>query len=52
LVHVGGREAKAMADQITTVSKERLRGRIDSLEPRDIRAVEDAILRHLGIRRV
>ena len=51
LVRVGERGAKAMADQITTASKQRLRNPIDSLSLGDLRAVEDAVLRHLGIRR-
>jgi len=50
-VQVEGRESKAMADQIMTASKERLRNRMGALPPRDLRAVEDAILVHLGIRR-
>ena len=51
LVVAGGRQAKAMADQITAASKLRIGERIDSLSPRDLRAVEGAILLHLGIRR-
>jgi mRNA interferase MazF len=51
LVRVEGKEAKAMANQIATASKERLRGRIDALSPNDVKAVEGAILQHLGIRR-
>ena len=38
-----------MGDQITTASKERLRNRMDTLAPADLRAVEDAVLLHLGI---
>lgn len=51
LVHVRGRQAKAMGDQITTAAKERLQNRLDSLTPADLRLVENAILLHLGIRR-
>lgn len=51
LVQLAGREAKAMANQITTASKERLRNRMGALSPHDLRAVEEAILLHLGIRR-
>lgn len=51
VVQVEGKEAKAMADQIMTASKERLRSRIGALSPSDIKSVEDAILLHLGIRR-
>jgi mRNA interferase MazF len=50
-VKVEGRESKAKADQITTASKERLRNRMGALSPRDLKAVEDAMLVHLGIRR-
>jgi mRNA interferase MazF len=51
LIRLEGKEAKAMADQIMTASKERLRGRIGALLPSDMRAVEGAILLHLSIRR-
>ena len=50
-VHVEGRESKAMADQIMTASKERLRSRMGALSHPDLKAVEDAILVQLGIRR-
>jgi mRNA interferase MazF len=50
-VQVEGRESKAMADQIMTASKERLRSRLGALSPNDLRAVEDAVLVQLGIRR-
>jgi len=50
-VQVEGRESKAMADQIMTASKERLRNRMGMLSPRDLKAVEDAILVQLAIRR-
>lgn len=42
---------KAMVDQVTTVSKRRLRGRMGVLSANDMRTVEDVILLHLGIRR-
>lgn len=51
LVQAGGREAKAMANQITTAARERLQNRMGALSPGDLRAVDDAILVHLGIRR-
>lgn len=51
VIQVEGKEAKAMADQITTASRERLRSRVGALSPSDVKAVEDAILLHLGIRR-
>jgi mRNA interferase MazF len=51
LVQLEGRKAKAMADQITTASKERLRNRAGALSAADVRAVEGAVLLHLGIHR-
>lgn len=51
LVTLSGRQAKAMADQIMAASKARLRDRLGTLSPADLRAVEEAILVHLGIRR-
>jgi len=51
LVRLESREAKAVADQITTASRERLRSRMGALTPDDLKAVEAAILQHLGIRR-
>ena len=51
LVHVEGRESKAMANQITTAARERLQNRMGVLSPADLRAVEDAVLLHLSIRR-
>jgi mRNA interferase MazF len=50
-VQVEGRESKAMADQIATASKKRLSNRLGMLSPKDVKAVEDAILVQLGIRR-
>lgn len=51
LISVGDRQSKAMADQIMTADKQRLRDRIGMLSLNDMRAVENAILLHLGIRR-
>lgn len=51
LVNVGEARSKAMADQIVTASKTRLRSRIGALSPADVKLVETAILLHLGIRR-
>ncbi len=48
-VMVEGRQNKAMADQIATVSKRRLKGRIASLSLDDLRAVERAIQVQLGL---
>ena len=50
LVQAGGRKAKAMADQIATASKQRLVKRMGSLSPNDLKALEEALLVHLGIR--
>ena len=51
LISVGDRKSKAMADQIMTADKQRLLDRIGMLSLNDMRAVENAILLHLGIRR-
>jgi mRNA interferase MazF len=48
-VRVNGEQRKAMADQLTTVSKLRLRQRIDSLARADVAAVERAIYLQLGL---
>ena len=50
-VTLDGQQRKAMADQIMTASKQRLGSRLGALSGEDMRAVEDAILLHLGIRR-
>lgn len=50
LVKVAGRESKAMADQIAAASKQRVGNRLGSLSRDDMRAVEAAILLHLGIK--
>ena len=50
-VSLNGERRKAMADQITTVSKMRLRGLIGTLSVEDFASVENAILQHLGIKR-
>jgi mRNA interferase MazF len=52
LVTVAGKKSKAMADQIMAASKQRLHRRIGAASALDLRAVEDAILVHLGINRV
>ena len=51
VVTVGGKQAKAMADQVIAASKRRLRNWADALSADDLRAVEDAILFHLSIHR-
>jgi mRNA interferase MazF len=47
-VHIGGGRRKAMANQLTTISKLRLRQRIGSLDRADVAAVERAICLQLG----
>lgn len=42
-VKVRGKKHKAMADQLTTVSKSRLQNRVGRLSGTDMRAVEQAI---------
>ena len=51
LLIAGSRQAKAMVDQIMSASKQRFRERLDTLSAHDLKAVEEAILLHLGIRR-
>ena len=51
LVTVNGEQRKAMADQIMTASKQRLRSRLASLSRTDMSAVESAVLLQMGMRR-
>src|SRR5580700_4014816 len=51
MVTVNAEPRKAMADQLTTASKKRLRSKLGTLSTTDIASVERAILLHLGIRR-
>jgi mRNA interferase MazF len=51
LVTVGGRNSKAMADQIMAADKSRLKSRLDMLSKADMQAVEDAIKVHLALPR-
>lgn len=46
---VGGKQAKAMADQLATVSKARLMERAGTVEPEDMRALERAAKIQLGL---
>lgn len=48
-VHLRGQQRKAMADQLTTASKLRLRQRIGRLSEPDLVAVERAICVQLGL---
>lgn len=50
LVAVGGRQSKAMGDQLTTASKQRLMNRAGTLSAADLRAVEGAVRVQLGLR--
>lgn len=48
-VSVRGKKHKAMADQLTTVSKSRLRNRVGRLSAEDLKRVERAITVQLGL---
>ena len=48
-IELNGEPRKAMADQIATVSKQRLKSRVATLSLDDIRAVERAIRVQLGL---
>ena len=48
-VVLNGEQCKAMADQLTTISKQRLRERIGRIGTSDIAAVERAISLQLGL---
>ena len=49
LVTVRGKKHKAMADQLTTVSKARLQNLVGRLSKSDVRAIEQAIKVQLGL---
>ena len=51
LITLNGERRKAMADQIMTAAKQRLRNRLGSISAADMAAVEKAVLLQLGIRR-
>jgi mRNA interferase MazF len=51
MVTLNGEQRKAMADQVMTASKQRLRTKLGSLDGADMTAVENALLLQLGIRR-
>jgi len=51
MVTVNGEQRKAMADQLTTASKQRLRSKLGAVSSSDMASVERAILLHLAIRR-
>ena len=48
-VQLNSEKRKAMADQMTTVSKQRLSGKVGTLSKEDIGGVEVAVLLQLGI---
>lgn len=48
-VSLGGQQRKAMADQLTTASKQRLNRKAGDLSPSDMQAVEQAIRVQLGL---
>jgi len=49
LVTVGGRRSKAMANQITTVDKSRLKNKLGMLSGTDMQAIEEAIKVQLAL---
>ena len=51
LITLNGEQRKAMADQIMTASKQRLKSKLGNLSRSDVTAVENAALLQLGIRR-
>ncbi len=51
LVTVNGEPRKAMADQIMTASKQRLKSKLGALSRADMMAVENAVLMQVGMRR-
>lgn len=50
LIHVNGESRKAMADQLTTASKLRLKNRIGTISVDDMTRIERAMLLQLGIK--
>ena len=51
LVTLNGEQRKAMADQVMSAAKQRLRAKLGGLSMSDVTAVENAVLLQLGIRR-
>jgi mRNA interferase MazF len=51
LVTINGEQRKAMADQIVTASKRRLKSKLGALSRADMIAVENAVLMQMGMRR-
>ena len=50
-IHVRGRRARALGDQIRSIDKARLRARIGSLNQAELREAEAAVLTTLGFSR-
>ena len=51
LVQLNGEPRKAMADQLTTASKQRFRSRLGQISLEDMQRIENAILLQLGMTR-
>lgn len=51
IISVNGIKSKAMADQIMTADKMRLKSKCGELSKADVLLIEDAILLHLGLPR-
>ena len=49
-VMVNGKKSKAMADQITTASKERFKGILGTVSQDGLKAIEKAVKIQLGIK--
>jgi mRNA interferase MazF len=50
IVTIDDKESKAMADQLTTVSKKRLLSQLGKLSSKDVKAIERVIKIQLGIK--
>ncbi|MGH9597294.1 MAG: type II toxin-antitoxin system PemK/MazF family toxin [Edaphobacter sp.] len=50
LIQLNGESRKAMADQLTTASRLRLKGRIGNVSPEDMTRIDRATLLQLGIK--
>jgi len=51
LIELNGEQRKAMADQIMTAAKQRLKNKLGVVSRNDMNRVEEALLLQLGIRR-
>ena len=49
LIEIRGKQSKAMADQLTTVSKQRLMDQEGKLSRQDMRKIEHAVRLQLGL---